>query len=200
MAPTPDRNPPPRMARLSPSFCAVWYCYNGFGVARLSGRAYCWSYWVSGEGHAQVRAPPCTSPWFYHSIQYHSITMRWIYHTIPYHTIASQGTPVLCMYPWFYHSIPCADIGVRRPPAVCQPLLVTLAAAPRGKLLVTAACEIQIAIHRGQWGGLSMYLRDTYVQENIPSKLKLFIISQISFKGLFSILRIFLHLLWILQR
>ena len=50
MVPTPDRSPPPCMAPVSPSFRGVECC-------RVWCAAYCWSYWVSGEGHVQVRAP-----------------------------------------------------------------------------------------------------------------------------------------------
>ena len=101
MVPTPDRSPPPCMAPMSPSFRRVECC-------RVWCAAYCWSYWVSGEGHVQVRAPRVRPLQFAKPNQ-----------TLQHNTIPNSATPcqtkqfqdiscgdISCAYCWFYRTIP----------------------------------------------------------------------------------------------
>ena len=105
------------------------------------------------------QAPPSMSPWFYHTLPYNTLPYHLIphytslYYTIPYHTTPHHTTPYHTIP---YHTIPCAGQGTlvgASPPMLCVShylLHFSVCSSPRvGKLLVTAACEIQIAIHRG---------------------------------------------------
>ena len=137
------------MAPVSPSFRGVECC-------RVWCAAYCWSYWVSGEGHVQVRAARVRPLQFAKPYQtpphhakpnssriYHAETSRVpiVDTTVPYRTVPHPIIPFHALSNQFSGHSPC--------PAVCQPLLVTLLPPLRGKLLVAASCEIQISIHRG---------------------------------------------------
>ena len=147
MAPTPDRNPPPRMAPLSPSFCAVCYYYNSSGVARFSaGLIVGLIGWVAKaiRRSGTPQYVPLILP--YHTIQYPTLPSHTILHytipypSLPYHTTPHHTTPYhsISYHTTQYHTMSRSGHpwSGRPPHAVCQSLLVTLLCVfqpPRGK-------------------------------------------------------------------